>query len=484
MCSSHQSSSWLCSAVAAVAITVLSLSTVLLLILCFSSSPPSFFQQQSRHPRSVSRELHVDLELATLHNISDCSLIGRIQNVTLVGRGWTKAVYAGVAVDGAGPAGHVAVKTVDTTGRDVRQCVTSLGDENDAGNIEICLQQAHRKLLREAYLLKTLQCPHIIQFLSICLPPSNTLFTTVAMATELGQPADVIRLLQMTWEDRLKISVSLVELINCLAHNSLNNSIAINDFRRQQFVLVTRHSSSRVWRHPLGDSRTGEAVRTGVSSYIDIALSDVDDLGVGERQCTRDAQCVQQVGNVTARVLCAGGRCVGLNERLNIINTGQQFISFLLLPGTPTPLRPLVNDIVAGFSGLVVTPIRQLVDMFNELIDSYSSGRYLQLMRDAQQQEDHGMMQQQGRHDYTVFAKSDLPGLFDYNCLYSLASSTCTLTVFDEMEARDLCDLDPQCRAIVFSNETSWTGRVIVHLKNNSTTPTANNSTTLWLRSP
>ena len=59
---------------------------------------------------------------------------------------------------------------------------------------------------------------------------------------------------------------------------------------------------------------------------------------------------------------------------------------------------------------------------------------------------------------YKVLHHSDLPGLYDYRCRYSVASSGCTVSVFDQREAEDLCDGDPDCHAFVMSDQTTWTG--------------------------
>lgn len=61
---------------------------------------------------------------------------------------------------------------------------------------------------------------------------------------------------------------------------------------------------------------------------------------------------------------------------------------------------------------------------------------------------------------YMMMTGSDLPGLHDYRCRYTIARSSCTVTVHDHIEAEQLCDFDPECRAFVLSNRTSWTGKI------------------------
>jgi protein kinase domain-containing protein len=61
----------------------------------------------------------------------------------------------------------------------------------------------------------------------------------------------------------LQLALGIAQILHHLAHSPLG-SLSMNDFRRQQFVLV------------------GGTLK----------LSDVDDLGVGEPECETDADCV------------------------------------------------------------------------------------------------------------------------------------------------------------------------------------------------
>lgn len=58
----------------------------------------------------------------------------------------------------------------------------------------------------------------------------------------------------------------------------------------------------------------------------------------------------------------------------------------------------------------------------------------------------------------------DLPGMFDYRCRVSLYGSGCTVSVFDEKEAEEVCDLDPFCKGFVVSKERTWTGNKYVYV--------------------
>jgi len=60
----------------------------------------------------------------------------------------------------------------------------------------------------------------------------------------------------------------------------------------------------------------------------------------------------------------------------NVANAGRHFVAFLLAPGTPQPLRPLVNAIVNGYSGATLR-IDELLGLVRQLVRDYSSGSYL-----------------------------------------------------------------------------------------------------------
>ena len=61
--------------------------------------------------------------------------------------------------------------------------------------------------------------------------------------------------------------------------------------------------------------------------------------------------------------------------------------------------------------------------------------------------------------EYKSYPSSDLPGLFDYRCRYSVAGGMCTVSVFDKQEAEHLCNDDLDCKAFVLSPHRTWTGK-------------------------
>ncbi|XP_005090794.1 extracellular tyrosine-protein kinase PKDCC [Aplysia californica] len=365
-------------------------------------------------------------------HLLDCSDIEKIQNMRYIGGGWTKAVYQG-EFQGHG----VAVKTVDINGHDVNRCL------GDARNMSYCYHRAARKIIKEIVLLQALVDENVIKVLGFCVPTKpfdGDVDSTVAMVTELGEPIDQIKLLQMSWEDRLKVSYDIVKLIEYLARTPYG-SLVLNDFRRTQFVLVNGT----------------------------LKLSDVDDAGFGEPTCTRDADCSFRSSdvNTTKHLGCSKGFCKNHNEFHNILKTGHHFTSFLLPHGAPKMLRPLIDKIIDNFEKLTVSS-KGLLQEMSRVVELYKAGAYL----------DRGP---QGS-DYSAHYLQDLPGQFDYRCRFSMSGGACTLSVFDLREAQDICDMDEECQGFIWTRKKTWTGRTLVHLKNGKGTPSANSETDLYVK--
>ena len=59
---------------------------------------------------------------------------------------------------------------------------------------------------------------------------------------------------------------------------------------------------------------------------------------------------------------------------------------------------------------------------------------------------------------YKKIANVDLAGIHDYRCRFSLSVMECTISVFDQREAEDVCDIDDECRGFVMSQNKTWTG--------------------------
>ncbi|GAB1605112.1 extracellular tyrosine-protein kinase PKDCC-like [Argonauta hians] len=365
----------------------------------------------------------------------DCHDIESISDKHYIGSGWTKAVYSGVI-----SSKRVAMKTVDIGGQDVTNCVKW------GQTLAECYYRAAQKIVKEIVLLQELQHQNLVKVLGYCIPEeqyNGDAITLVSLITELGDTIDLIKLLPMSWEERLRISYDLISLIHFFAH-SHHGPIVMNDLRHQQFVLVN-----------------------GM-----LKLTDVDDTGIGDPPCSTEADCNLHFSpsEIQAKIPCEKGHCVGLNEKKNIYNAGRHFIMFRLPYGAPPSLHPLLQDIVSGFTNLTMDA-DMLLHRMQQAVHMYKTGRYLNRTYPI-------------KTEYKEYVASDLPGQFDYRCRASISGTSCTLSVYDQKEAEDMCENDPDCYGFVMTNQTTWTGRRIVHLKNNISIPVRNAATNLYVRPP
>ncbi|XP_046338858.2 extracellular tyrosine-protein kinase PKDCC-like [Haliotis rufescens] len=365
----------------------------------------------------------------------NCNDIENITEREFIASGWTKAVFKGKYKGRS-----MAVKTVYIGGQDINTCI------QQGVSMEECYHRAAQKIVKEIVVLQALPHENVIKVIGFCVPKqrydgdSNT---AVVMVTELGETIDLIKLLQLSWEDRLRISYDMTRLLRFMSTTPFG-SMAMNDFRRQQFVLVNGQ----------------------------LKLSDVDDVGFDEPKCQEDRDCSLHFSssNFTKRMPCLHGRCNGFNEMRNTFNAGRHFTTFLLPHGAPPLLKSLIDRVVDAYENLSLDS-RQLVDNMEKIVSLYKSGSHLNRTAATVP-----------RPAFIHYKESDLPGQFDYRCRFSMSGGGCTLSVFDRQEAEDLCNLDPDCKGFVFTNQKTWTGRTIVHLKNGVAAPTHNSKTELYLR--
>ncbi|XP_014788337.1 extracellular tyrosine-protein kinase PKDCC [Octopus bimaculoides] len=363
----------------------------------------------------------------------NCQDIENITDKHYIGSGWTKAVYSGVI-----SSKKVAMKTVDIGGQDVTNCVKW------GQTLAECYYRAAQKIVKEIVLLQELEHQNLVKVLGYCIPEeqyNGDDVTLVSLITELGDTIDLIKLLPMSWEERLRISYDLTSLIHFFAH-SPHGPVVMNDFRHQQFVLVN-----------------------GM-----LKLTDVDDTGIGDPHCSTQADCNLHFSpsEFHAKIPCQNGHCVGLNEKKNIFNAGRHFIIFRLPYGAPPSLHPILYDVVSGFTNLTMNADR-LLEQMQKAVHLYKTGHYLNRTEPV-------------KTEYKEYLESDLPGKYDYRCRASISGTSCTFTVFDQKEAEDICERDPECFGFVMTQETTWTGRKIVHLKNNMSIPVRNAGTNLYMR--
>lgn len=398
------------------------------------------FENRLRKLMEKSTEIGLDvskirkeapMSVSYTDNLIECEDFVKITNRTYLESGWTKAVYKGYY-----KGRPVAIKTVDVRGHHLRSCVKKGRSHGD------CYHQAAQKIVKEIVVLQAIAHENVIKVLGFCVPGPNTNIREVAMVTELGETVDLIRLLQMSWEDRFRISFDVSSIIDWMSSSNYG-SLAMNDFRRQQFVLVNGS----------------------------LKLSDVDDLGFGDPICDKDEDCTLHFSssNLTQIITCKEGKCINHNEKKNLFNGGRHFTTFLLPHGAPDSLRPLVDRVVEGYSNLTMNS-GQILRLMKKIRNLYTSGKYLNRAR------------QEFSKDYQLYPASDLPGKFDYRCRLSLSGSGCTRSAYDVMEAATQCDSDPDCRGFVVTSQRTWSGRMLVHYKSGFAKPDKNSETSLYVR--
>ncbi|XP_039283866.1 extracellular tyrosine-protein kinase PKDCC isoform X2 [Nilaparvata lugens] len=285
-----------------------------------SFSPRTYFSAESSEWPTLDSFLSKSDRWSALQDGSklDCSSLQDMLEVQSVAYGWTKAVYRAVLRGQA-----VAIKTVNMHGRDMMQCL-GRGPHEAAQwqrpTSAECYRRAANKIIKEVAILIQLAPHHsFIQVLGACVPDASG---PVIVMTELGEPLDTVQLLRLPWIKRLKLAKSIAEMLVRLAHSPLG-SLAMNDLRRQQFVLVD-------------DS---------------LKLSDVDDVGMAEPHCSRDNECHIRSDNNTVidGVSCVNRTCSGYNERLNIWRAGQHFIKQFLPIDVPPFLESRTRALMDAY---------------------------------------------------------------------------------------------------------------------------------------
>lgn len=345
----------------------------------------------------------------------NCDDIVNVTDRVYLASGWTKAVYRGTYLGTP-----VALKTVDPKGQDVTTCMESGKSYTE------CYVKAAKKIVKEIVILQALADRNVLKVLGFCLPRNADDSLWVAMVTELGESVDLIKLLQMSWEDRLRVCLDITRIVNLL-NTSPYGSMSMNDFRRQQFVLVDGT----------------------------LKLSDVDDAGFEDPTCKDDEDChiVFTSSNMTHRSRCIGSRCPYNNAKRNLYNAGRHFVTFLLPHGAPQLLQPIIDKVVDGYTNLSMSS-RNLLKALEKIVYLYRTGWYMNRTKP-----------EDSVTKYIKIPHADLPGMYDYRCRFSLSSAGCSVSVYDQREAEDVCDMDEECKGFVMSPTKTWTGRKLMHLK-------------------
>ena len=165
-----------------------------------------------------------------MHGADNCATIEALRFQDFIAHGWTKVVHRARLASGE----TVAVKFVNSDGKDIRDCSNS----NSAIS---CHNKAVEKLAREVLLLRDLQHDTLLTIKLYCvktlLPHPDSCMKHAVVVTEIGEPLTNLKLLQMGWNRRHTIIHDLCCLLDYFENSPLG-SLAITDLRRDQFVLV------------------------------------------------------------------------------------------------------------------------------------------------------------------------------------------------------------------------------------------------------
>ena len=183
----------------------------------------------------------------------DCSFIDHIAGKKFISYGWTKVVHRASLPGGQ----QVAVKTVNTNGKDVTEC-------SRTEPYYVCHNRAADKLVREIGMLKNLQHQAIVSLEYYCIKTlgNGTCMKHSVIVTEYGEPLTNIKLLQLMWKERRQLIQDLASLIDYVS-NSPIGPLGLTDLRRPQCVLVNTR----------------------------LKLTDLDDIVINDPHCRTNADC-------------------------------------------------------------------------------------------------------------------------------------------------------------------------------------------------
>lgn len=397
-----------------------------------SSEHNQKWEKRSGSDQDILSQSHPSskIDLSLQPPLLGCQDISKGTNVRYLGSGYTKAVYKLALNDTV----SVALKSVDFGGHDIQNCLKRYR------TLEDCYRLASFKIVKEMILLQRLQHPNILQLYGYCYQDSNDISDTLTTILELGSPLEMIQLLQSSWEDRFRICLSLVRLLHYLAHSPLG-SITLLDFRPRQFVIVD-----------------GE-----------LKVTDLDDASMEETPCTSNEDCFMEFPARNFTLQCSvEGKCQNMNEKRNLYNAYRFFFTYLLPHSAPPSLRPLLDAIVNA-TGELRWGIDEAAAQFEKVLYLYKSGLYLSNVTHVPKAE--------YRQVENVSIVDE-----DYRCWPSYHHNGCLLSVFNINEAIEVCESHSQCKAFIWMNQTTWTGRQLVFFKTDSRNLVADPNKTTYLK--
>ena len=256
----------------------------------------------------------------SLHN---CSIFGKLKFQRFVANGWTKVVHQAKWEGGK----SIAVKSVNLWGKDLTDCLKK-------DPLLKCYNRAAEKQSQEIMMLRSLHHSTLVEMQYYCLRnEGDNCAKQAILITELGEPLTNMRLLRMTWIQRLNLIKDLIKILHFAEHNPLG-TLGMADLRRQQFILV--ESKRKIKK---------------------LKLADLDDIIIGEPTCSTSSDCNSKpvtlleillltlltfyiLTDLNITIPCIADRCHGYNAKVNIRKSFREFGPYIfIVDGVPYQAR-------------------------------------------------------------------------------------------------------------------------------------------------
>ncbi|XP_055861948.1 uncharacterized protein LOC106075241 [Biomphalaria glabrata] len=330
-------------------------------------------------------------------------------------------------------------------------------------DVDLCSTMGVYRLLREVLLLSTLHHPSIIRLNGFCLRGSRMSSRLqdkgAIIVTEMGVQMSQEMIYSSTWAQRVKYALQLAHLLNFM-DRSLYGSLAFSKLDLKDFVVVG-----------------GQTIK----------LTDLDDIEVGEKTCTKDSECT--VSELNKGVACKKGICQGLNSMNNLYLATEKVLIPLLYNPSGKEATEILNSL-KEHSLNTTTLVSALTSVFKSLpID--------QLMKKSNDRSSFGnkvksqdvieMNKENLDQALASFVREDkknYPGLYDYYCPQSRVKWGCVINVRSLLEAANLCLDDLSCQAFITFSLHPETEKIMTIVLKNQTddNPYTSSGTTLFLK--
>ncbi|XP_033127328.1 extracellular tyrosine-protein kinase PKDCC-like [Anneissia japonica] len=240
-----------------------------------------------------------------------CRNVSDIRIFSSLGHGTTKEVFRG-KYDGR----EMAVKMVTSKVLDVKKCL----ERKMFWKREECYLLANYKILKEILFVRQLQHPNILQSIGYCvrneITSGRVVDHGVISVTELGKTFNLNKYSRLPWEQKMKTTIELLDLLDYFAHSPIG-SLIMTDIKTSQFLVV-------------GDK---------------VKLGDMDDVSSEEKKCETSKDCY--LDNRNYGIQCVGNICRGINSKFNLHYFNKKIFSLIL---KTAPSKSLTDETTSALN--------------------------------------------------------------------------------------------------------------------------------------